>query len=168
MNDAAFEIATPILTQSELSACNPGQGRYIFTSLSYSTTFSSTTILEMPPRITLTTEKKKRRPHVKSKSGCSTCKRRQVRCDEHKPRCLNCNRLHLSCSYADEAHLSVIHQPIHPQMNDRVGWLDRDSYIFNHLSCLIVDLQQSKRQQLVFGGLVLHEYVALECLVFWV
>ncbi|KEQ60570.1 uncharacterized protein M437DRAFT_77280 [Aureobasidium melanogenum CBS 110374] len=111
----------------------------------------------MPPQIVSTTEKKKRRPHVKSKAGCSTCKKRQVRCDEHKPKCLNCSRLHLSCGYSNEACLSVVHQPVDYQLNDRPGWKNRDLYFFNHLSCLVVDLQQSKRQQLLFAGDVLHE-----------
>lgn len=49
--------------------------------------------------------------------------------------------------------------PIRLPLTEHPAWLDRDSYFFNHLSCLIRDLQQRQRQQLVFGGLVLHEYV---------
>ncbi|KAJ5484867.1 hypothetical protein N7539_004855 [Penicillium diatomitis] len=41
-----------------------------------------------------------RRPKgLKSRYGCSECKRRRVKCDETKPSCLNCNRLGQSCSY---------------------------------------------------------------------
>ncbi|TIA51384.1 hypothetical protein D6C79_02569, partial [Aureobasidium pullulans] len=117
---------------------------------------------QMPPRSASSVEKRKRRPHVKSKNGCLTCKRRQVRCDEHRPECLNCGRLSRKCEYPDMKDSSVArlgNLPIRLPLTEHPGWLDRDSYFFNHLSCLIGDLQQRQRQQLVFGGLVLHEYV---------
>ncbi|PVH84851.1 hypothetical protein DL98DRAFT_610344 [Cadophora sp. DSE1049] len=37
-----------------------------------------------------------RRP-PRSKSGCLTCRRRKVRCNEHRPRCSHCERLNLEC-----------------------------------------------------------------------
>ncbi|KAJ5579676.1 uncharacterized protein N7459_005661 [Penicillium hispanicum] len=33
-----------------------------------------------------------RRPHRKSRGGCSTCKHRRVKCDETKPTCLKCQK----------------------------------------------------------------------------
>ncbi|KAK1140719.1 hypothetical protein N8T08_009920 [Aspergillus melleus] len=33
------------------------------------------------------------------RTGCLTCRARKVRCDEAKPNCANCVRLHLQCSY---------------------------------------------------------------------
>ncbi|KAI1093090.1 hypothetical protein F5B19DRAFT_451999 [Rostrohypoxylon terebratum] len=36
---------------------------------------------------------------VRSKTGCSSCRRRKVRCDETKPICNACTRLGLTCSY---------------------------------------------------------------------
>ncbi|KAI0152157.1 hypothetical protein F4776DRAFT_652599 [Hypoxylon sp. NC0597] len=36
---------------------------------------------------------------ARSKTGCSSCRRRKVRCDEGKPICNACTRLGLSCSY---------------------------------------------------------------------
>ncbi|KAI1102339.1 hypothetical protein F4804DRAFT_267105 [Jackrogersella minutella] len=36
---------------------------------------------------------------VRSKTGCSSCRRRKVRCDEAKPICNACTRLGLACSY---------------------------------------------------------------------
>ncbi|KAI0889273.1 uncharacterized protein GGS22DRAFT_69431 [Annulohypoxylon maeteangense] len=36
---------------------------------------------------------------VRSKTGCSSCRRRKVRCDEAKPICNACTRLGLTCSY---------------------------------------------------------------------
>ncbi|KAH6665573.1 fungal-specific transcription factor domain-containing protein [Halenospora varia] len=35
----------------------------------------------------------------RSKSGCLTCRRRKVRCNEQKPRCSHCERLNLECSW---------------------------------------------------------------------
>ncbi|OTA99802.1 hypothetical protein M426DRAFT_27197 [Hypoxylon sp. CI-4A] len=36
---------------------------------------------------------------ARSKTGCSSCRRRKVRCDEGKPVCNACTRLGLNCSY---------------------------------------------------------------------
>ncbi|PYH75923.1 hypothetical protein BO82DRAFT_10695 [Aspergillus uvarum CBS 121591] len=33
------------------------------------------------------------------RTGCLTCRSRKVRCDEVKPTCANCTRLHLQCTY---------------------------------------------------------------------
>ncbi|KAK9368914.1 hypothetical protein V1509DRAFT_621871 [Lipomyces kononenkoae] len=41
----------------------------------------------------------KRRPHRKSRTGCGTCKKRRVKCDEVRPRCGNCSHLGLTCSF---------------------------------------------------------------------
>ncbi|KAL7664983.1 Zn(2)-C6 fungal-type domain-containing protein [[Candida] zeylanoides] len=41
----------------------------------------------------------KRRFHSKSRNGCSTCKRRRIKCDEHKPTCMKCQHLGLVCGY---------------------------------------------------------------------
>ncbi|KAI1078063.1 hypothetical protein F5B20DRAFT_239975 [Whalleya microplaca] len=44
-----------------------------------------------------------RRPHKKSRKGCSECKRRHIRCDEQHPHCINCSRAERVCSYAVNA-----------------------------------------------------------------
>lgn len=43
----------------------------------------------------------KRKYHLKSRSGCSTCKKRRVKCDETKPLCNNCVRMKLVCGYIE-------------------------------------------------------------------
>lgn len=48
----------------------------------------------------------KRRPHTKSRNGCTTCKRRRVKCDETRPICRNCQHLRLECRYVSPASLS--------------------------------------------------------------
>ncbi|KAF5129961.1 Sterol regulatory element-binding protein ECM22 [Metarhizium anisopliae] len=37
--------------------------------------------------------------HKKSRTGCQRCRARRVKCDEAKPICSNCTRLHLTCLY---------------------------------------------------------------------
>jgi len=44
---------------------------------------------------------------LRSKNGCSTCKRRKVRCNEQQPRCNHCTRLDLDCEWHDQEVLAV-------------------------------------------------------------
>lgn len=49
----------------------------------------------------------KRRPvpgkgHTKSRTGCTSCKRRRVKCDEGLPSCGSCRRLALICEYTHQ------------------------------------------------------------------
>lgn len=41
----------------------------------------------------------KRKFHKKSRNGCTTCKRRRVKCDETKPICARCERMGIECVY---------------------------------------------------------------------
>ncbi|CAG8890874.1 unnamed protein product [Penicillium egyptiacum] len=43
-----------------------------------------------------------RRSHAKSRHGCSTCKRRRVKCDEQRPHCTNCVQRKQECVYSTE------------------------------------------------------------------
>ncbi|KAK1634794.1 hypothetical protein BDP81DRAFT_53220 [Colletotrichum phormii] len=43
---------------------------------------------------------RKRRAHKKSRKGCGNCKLRRVKCDETKPRCVQCVSYGVTCSYA--------------------------------------------------------------------
>ena len=45
-----------------------------------------------------------RRKHQKSRRGCTTCKRRHIRCDEASPRCQNCVKHRSTCSYPDASY----------------------------------------------------------------
>lgn len=40
-----------------------------------------------------------RRPHKKTKTGCMSCKRRRIKCDETKPTCLRCQKKNLQYIY---------------------------------------------------------------------
>ncbi|KAF2004428.1 hypothetical protein P154DRAFT_43109 [Amniculicola lignicola CBS 123094] len=47
----------------------------------------------------------KKRPHRKAKTGCATCKRRKIKCDEEKPQCANCARYSSECVYPSHSDL---------------------------------------------------------------
>ncbi|CAI6269451.1 unnamed protein product [Periconia digitata] len=47
-------------------------------------------------------EKRPRRAHVKSRSGCHNCKKRKVKCGEERPSCRNCSRRGESCDLPDQ------------------------------------------------------------------
>ncbi|GAB1728393.1 hypothetical protein NU195Hw_Modified_88t2 [Hortaea werneckii] len=49
-----------------------------------------------PPSNTSTGSGRVQRP-ARSKTGCLTCRRRKVRCNEQRPRCGHCERLNLQC-----------------------------------------------------------------------
>jgi hypothetical protein len=40
--------------------------------------------------------------HRRSRTGCLTCKRRKVRCNEQRPLCHHCRRLNLDCVWKDQ------------------------------------------------------------------
>ncbi|KAK9238659.1 hypothetical protein V1525DRAFT_400653 [Lipomyces kononenkoae] len=39
-----------------------------------------------------------RRPHAKSRLGCSQCKKRKIKCDERLPRCGGCSKHNIECT----------------------------------------------------------------------
>lgn len=45
-----------------------------------------------------------RRKHQKSRRGCTTCKKRHIRCDEAWPRCQNCTKHQSTCHYPEAHH----------------------------------------------------------------
>ncbi|KAH9893691.1 hypothetical protein F4778DRAFT_290880 [Xylariomycetidae sp. FL2044] len=59
----------------------------------------------------LVTGLRKRASRPKVRSGCVTCKKRRVKCDEGKPACHNCVRLELVCHYEAPKEPSPPRQP---------------------------------------------------------
>ncbi|KAH6838549.1 hypothetical protein B0I37DRAFT_387151 [Chaetomium sp. MPI-CAGE-AT-0009] len=45
---------------------------------------------------------KTRRPHKKSRYGCTKCKARRIKCDEGTPRCSRCEKMNLTCQYRNK------------------------------------------------------------------
>ncbi|KAL0261499.1 hypothetical protein SLS55_002929 [Diplodia seriata] len=57
----------------------------------------------MPPR--------PRKGHRKSRTGCTNCKRRKVKCDEVKPECGNCVKHRIRCDYLDSTPATTPQSP---------------------------------------------------------
>ncbi|KAK7039116.1 hypothetical protein VNI00_010301 [Paramarasmius palmivorus] len=55
--------------------------------------FASTAAFVPPKRII--------RPHTKVRTGCKTCKRRHIKCDEYKPICNNCVQRKIPCVWQE-------------------------------------------------------------------
>ncbi|KAK9448207.1 uncharacterized protein V1518DRAFT_419980 [Limtongia smithiae] len=76
------------------------------TSASYPTSIvADTTTASQAESPTPPPGRGKRRPHRKSRTGCRTCKRRRVKCDEVHPRCGHCMHLGLTCSFQSAAQM---------------------------------------------------------------
>ncbi|KAK5663840.1 hypothetical protein OQA88_43 [Cercophora sp. LCS_1] len=61
-------------------------------------------------------EHKTRRPHRKSRFGCTKCKDRRIKCDEGTPKCSRCTKMNLNCQYPKQK------QPEHLEV-PRVDWV---------------------------------------------
>ncbi|KAH8590687.1 hypothetical protein B0O99DRAFT_691248 [Bisporella sp. PMI_857] len=80
------------LPYSSLLPHSPPAAAPSHTSLPPSSTLSEPTPPKQPAL-------KTRRPHNKSRAGCSECKRRHTRCGEQRPRCDGCVRRRIPCIY---------------------------------------------------------------------
>ncbi|KAF2147490.1 uncharacterized protein K452DRAFT_354861 [Aplosporella prunicola CBS 121167] len=63
------------------------------------------------------TQAKMRRSHRKTRTGCSQCKQRRVKCDERKPSCSNCTKRSTQCSLqfnVPQLPYSYANQPLKP------------------------------------------------------
>ncbi|CAD0110336.1 unnamed protein product, partial [Aureobasidium uvarum] len=49
---------------------------------------------------------KPRKTHLKSRTGCATCRARRIKCDESKPQCINCTRRQVRCDFLGAASSS--------------------------------------------------------------
>ncbi|KAK4195224.1 hypothetical protein QBC40DRAFT_186336 [Triangularia verruculosa] len=47
-----------------------------------------------------------RRRHKKSRRGCLECKKRHIKCDETRPRCINCTTVERDCQYSTPGYQS--------------------------------------------------------------
>ncbi|KAJ0421366.1 hypothetical protein BJY00DRAFT_282595 [Aspergillus carlsbadensis] len=69
---------------------------------------------------------RQRKAHHKSRAGCTQCKERHIRCDEAHPRCLNCKRLELHCSFASLTLVTM------PGNNDSLADFELLDYWYRH------------------------------------
>lgn len=70
-----------------------------------------------------------RKPHKKTKTGCTSCKRRRIKCDETKPICLRCQKRNLECVY--------IHVPT--KRNSDSSGSNKESILSNEFSTVMYD-----------------------------
>ncbi|CRK20199.1 hypothetical protein BN1723_012067 [Verticillium longisporum] len=61
-----------------------------------------------------------RRSHPKSRTGCQTCKKRKIKCDEHKPSCRNCIKHAVACDFL-QTHATSTSAPRSPSSFDFAG-----------------------------------------------
>ncbi|KAK1830942.1 hypothetical protein QBC39DRAFT_353013 [Podospora conica] len=52
-------------------------------------------------------DQRTRRPHKKSRYGCSKCRERRIKCDEGAPRCSRCEKKDLPCEYPKGRQVGV-------------------------------------------------------------
>ncbi|PLB49614.1 C6 zinc finger domain protein [Aspergillus steynii IBT 23096] len=62
-----------------------------------------------------------RRPHRKSRHGCSACKRRRVKCDETRPVCTNCSKRSTECEYDSTSSFLWANEPPKPAPRSNVS-----------------------------------------------
>ncbi|KAK9461513.1 uncharacterized protein V1516DRAFT_663224 [Lipomyces oligophaga] len=59
-----------------------------------------------------------RRSHRKSKTGCLRCKRRHIKCDEHRPICINCTTAGFECIFQHAVGVSAVDESRASQLNE--------------------------------------------------
>lgn len=92
---------------------------------------SSATSLELYPGAA-----RKKRYHHKTRTGCLTCRRRRVKCDEQRPSCLRCCKVNESCRYEQEGlapqSTLVQYQPSKiPSVSDKIDLSFVDFFLRN-------------------------------------
>ncbi|CAK9435750.1 uncharacterized protein LODBEIA_P04540 [Lodderomyces beijingensis] len=113
VHDASFQSSPLASTSASISAPIPAS-----TSASTSATATATATAAALAKHKSSTGKRKF--HQKSRHGCSTCKRRRVKCDEQKPLCRNCIKLKLDCGYKDEViNREVMEPPTKKQKKEK-------------------------------------------------
>ncbi|KAJ5753392.1 uncharacterized protein N7511_007545 [Penicillium nucicola] len=109
-----------------------------------------------------------RRSHRKSRAGCLQCKRRRVKCDEEKPRCGNCGRHGVPCSFASpvdcNAQPDLVESPTSLEsVTSSSGNADFES-VHNSLPISSpIPLSTAPPSLAIFDLELLHHYVTSTC-----
>ncbi|KAH6972036.1 hypothetical protein BKA56DRAFT_493833 [Ilyonectria sp. MPI-CAGE-AT-0026] len=56
-----------------------------------------------------------RKPHRKTRTGCVTCKRRKIKCDEGRPVCANCTKFQAPCGFPKPGEALFLYMPALPK-----------------------------------------------------
>ncbi|KAH6970047.1 hypothetical protein HG530_012009 [Fusarium avenaceum] len=62
---------------------------------------------------------KLRRAHRKSRNGCLECKRRHIKCDEHRPNCSNCVTSERACSFPTPPKPAAAESPLNEPLRNK-------------------------------------------------
>ncbi|KAJ5267500.1 acetyltransferase [Penicillium angulare] len=98
----------------------------------------------IPQPVLLPKPRKKRAPHRRTKTGCSTCRRRKKKCDEHKPSCSACVRGGYRCEgYQTPRNVRL---PIAPVMPRPSRPFERDTSVKSRDQDIAADHTASSHQ----------------------
>ncbi|PWN54123.1 hypothetical protein IE53DRAFT_32278 [Violaceomyces palustris] len=74
------------------------------------------------------------------RSGCLTCKRRKLKCDEEKPSCIRCRNASRECSYTEQSLFPPSNQTEPPHSTTpKVALPTQDGLLFHPLSSVTQD-----------------------------
>lgn len=76
--------------------------------------------LSQPPDFTDASNTSTRRHHSKSRTGCTVCKKRRIKCDETKPACRQCVDYGRQCSYSITGLKAVACGPSNDELFEQV------------------------------------------------
>lgn len=80
---------------------------------------------------------RQKRHHNKSRDGCSTCRRRRVKCDEQRPYCKECLKRGLDCEYTGTSPVpQFIQSPSSPLSYTHLDLTDLSFFLENSLDLL--------------------------------
>ncbi|KAF2787197.1 hypothetical protein K505DRAFT_421922, partial [Melanomma pulvis-pyrius CBS 109.77] len=98
-----------------------------------------------------------KRPHRKSRAGCTTCKRKKVKCDESLPSCSYCALRKIDCTYPQETSGSSVSSGQEYQISP-VSEEDFNSSPIQTPSWLVPAIQTSAGQLTKTDLELLHQY----------
>ncbi|KAK3384441.1 hypothetical protein B0T24DRAFT_85181 [Lasiosphaeria ovina] len=107
-----------------------------------------------------------RRRHKKSRRGCLECKRRHIKCDETRPRCINCATVERDCSFppTSEGGESVVSPSTRTSPSGSISGLHPDA-VFTELPRFSPLAELHPRVDMVHMEL-LHHYLTEEGTIF--
>ncbi|KAK9462297.1 uncharacterized protein V1516DRAFT_674251 [Lipomyces oligophaga] len=102
-----------------------------------------------------------RRAHRKSKTGCVRCKSRHIKCDEHRPKCINCTTAGFECKFLHAAKLSI-NQEISISQKYRLKLA-----IDENISSSEIDIKDSSAEINVLDLQLFYNFISKISFSFW-
>ncbi|KAF2714821.1 hypothetical protein K504DRAFT_395531 [Pleomassaria siparia CBS 279.74] len=100
-----------------------------------------------------------RRSHPKSRLGCANCKRRRIKCDESKPKCNNCIKHSVICSFSSSSQPSSQSTAHLPGSSSTIRWE----------GCTPSEVPTISQNTFPWGPMtaeLMHNYVTTTCATF--